>query len=113
MLEYKLAWRGKQLVKVNRFYPSSKTCSACGFVNQVLTLDERAWTCPACGTAHDRDTNAAINIKREGIRILRENNITVIANDGTSGTAGIHASGDHARLANSLAVVRERRIHAL
>jgi putative transposase len=112
MLEYKLAWRGKQLVKIDRFYPLSKPCSICGFVNQVLTLDERAWTCPACGTAHDRDVNAAINIKREGILILRENNITVMNNDDTAGTAGIHASRDHARPANSLAMVREGRIHA-
>jgi putative transposase len=82
-------------------------------VNQVLTLDERGWTYPACGTAHNRDVNAAINIKREGIRILRENNITVMSNGDTAGAAGIHASGDRARPANSLAKVSERRNHTL
>jgi len=76
-------------------------------------LDDRAWSCPVCSIFHDRDVNAAINIKREGIRILHENNITVMNNGNTAGTAGIHASGDHARPANSLAMVEERRIQAL
>jgi transposase len=57
------------------FYPSSKTCSACGYVVEVLPLGVRAWTCPACQTTHDRDVNAAINLKQNtvgytGIRCL-------------------------------------------
>ena len=77
-LEYKCAWSGRGFVKVGRFYPSSKTCSACGQVYDGLTLSERAWNCPACGARHDRDLNAAVNIAREGKRIL----------EGTAGLAG-------------------------
>ena len=97
MLDYKMAWRGKHLVKIDRFFPSSKTCSACGFINHGLTLNEREWTCPSCGKHHDREVNVAINIKREGIRILYQNKITVITSDNTVGTTEIHAFGDSAR----------------
>ena len=61
---------GKKVVFVNRFYPSSKTCSYCGYVYKGLTLDEREWKCPQCGTKHDRDLNAAMNILNEGERTL-------------------------------------------
>lgn len=60
----------KKVVFVNRFYPSSKTCSVCGYKKQNLKLSDRSWTCPVCGTKHDRDINAAVNILREGERIL-------------------------------------------
>lgn len=53
--------------KVDRFYPSSRTCSVCQYVNEHLSLRDRSWTCPECGTHHDRDANAAINILRQGI----------------------------------------------
>ena len=59
----------KEVVFVDRFYPSSKTCNKCGYVNKGLTLDDREWTCPNCGEHHDRDLNAAINILMEGERI--------------------------------------------
>ena len=74
MLDYKLQDRGKPpLVKVDRFYPSSQLCSKCGYQNpEVKTLSIRKWQCPKCGMIHDRDVNAAINIKNEGIRILKE-----------------------------------------
>ena len=62
-LGYKSAWRGGFTEKIDRFYPSSKTCSACGLVNQALKLQHRFWTC-VCGAQHDRDHNAAINIQR-------------------------------------------------
>lgn len=62
MLEYKATRDGRQLVAVNRWYPSSKTCSACGHLLASLSLSTRAWTCPTCGTRHDRDLNAAKNI---------------------------------------------------
>ena len=71
-LTYKAAWYGKQLVKVDRYFPSSKLCSACGHKLQELKLSVRSWRCPECGALHDRDENAAINIETEGLRILRE-----------------------------------------
>lgn len=70
-LGYKLADRGKQIVKIDKWYPSSKTCHVCGTINNNLTLKDREWTCEGCGTHHDRDWNAAINIKNEGLRLLR------------------------------------------
>jgi putative transposase len=70
MLEYKCERSGKILVKVDRFFPSSKTCSNCYHRVSSLPLDVRNWTCPSCGTNHDRDVNAALNIKAEGLRLL-------------------------------------------
>lgn len=69
-LEYKSAWYGRTLVKVDRFYPSSKTCSCCGHVDQDLVLSDREWTCTNCHTVIDRDLNAAYNIASEGYRII-------------------------------------------
>ena len=60
----------KQVVFIDRFYPSSKTCSVCGYKKQDLRLSDREWVCPKCGTKHDRDINAAVNILLEGQRIL-------------------------------------------
>lgn len=65
-LEYKATWNEKFVVKVNRFFPSSKTCSGCGHVIESLPLSVREWTCTECGTIHDRDINAAINILNKG-----------------------------------------------
>lgn len=62
-LEYKMQWAGGTVVKADRFYPSSKTCSGCGFVLDKLSLSVREWSCPACGMVHDRDVNAAMNLK--------------------------------------------------
>jgi len=62
-LEYKATMRGGQVVVADQFYPSSKTCSACGHKLDVLPLAVREWTCPACGVSHDRDMNAALNLK--------------------------------------------------
>jgi putative transposase len=66
-LEYKARWYGRTLVKIDRWYPSSKTCSACQHVLETLSLEERFWTCPACGTFHDRDRNAALNVLAAGL----------------------------------------------
>jgi putative transposase len=70
MPKYKTEWEGKTYMEVDRFFPSSKTCRVC--LNQVgsLSLDVRIWTCEHCQTTHDRDINAAINIKNEALRIL-------------------------------------------
>jgi putative transposase len=68
-LEYKARWYGRTLIKIDQWYPSSKTCSACKHVLDSLALDIREWVCPACGTVHDRDTNAALNILAEGLSV--------------------------------------------
>ncbi len=69
-LDYKAAWYGRTVVKIDRWYPSSKTCSACGFVLDELGLEVRAWACPQCGICHDRDINAAQNIVSVGLTAL-------------------------------------------
>ena len=69
-LEYKCQWAGKNLIKIDRWAPSSKRCSHCGHIYKTLTLNERAWTCPVCGIHHDRDLNAAINIKNYGLGLI-------------------------------------------
>ena len=70
MLEYKARWYNRRIVFVNRFYPSSKTCNHCGYVNRELTLNDREWVCPQCGQTVSRDYNAALNILDEGMRII-------------------------------------------
>ncbi|MFX0098835.1 MAG: RNA-guided endonuclease TnpB family protein [Candidatus Hodarchaeota archaeon] len=105
ILRYKLEWRGKHLVTVDRFFASSKQCSNpdCDFKNEDLDLKDRDWTCPECYTHHDRDENAARNLKKEGMRILEEEmGISIIKNimiatSSTAGTAGSYAPGDHVR----------------
>ena len=67
MLEYKAEWAGKNISVIGRFDPSSKACSCCGKLNRNFQLSDREWTC-ACGARHDRDVNAAINIKQFGLR---------------------------------------------
>ena len=69
MLAYKLKERGKLLVKIDKWFPSSKTCSACGHNHKSLTLNDRIFICPQCGNTIDRDLQAAKNILKEGLRI--------------------------------------------
>lgn len=66
-LEYKCKWAGKNYIKIDRFVPSSKMCGSCGHIYKELTLKDREWTCPVCGTRHKRDLNAAQNIKAIGL----------------------------------------------
>ena len=114
-LSYKCKRERGHLVLVDRFFPSSKLCSHCGYKNEDLKLSERSWTCPECNTFHDRDVNASINLKKEGIRLLKENSIMIINNDDTStvGTTGSHAFGDRVRPHSVGAVVDELGIHSL
>jgi putative transposase len=69
-LEYKCQWYGRTLVKIDRWFPSSKRCGNCGHVVDKLPLDVREWDCPECGTHHDRDINAAHNILAAGLAVI-------------------------------------------
>jgi IS605 OrfB family transposase len=67
VLDYKCEWNGKNLIKIDRFFPSSKQCHACLYKADKMPLSIREWTCPVCGVNHDRDINAAINIRNKGL----------------------------------------------
>ena len=69
-LAYKMEERGKKLVTIDKWFPSSKTCRFCGVVNSELKLTDRTWICPSCGERIERDLNAAINIKNQGLTLL-------------------------------------------
>lgn len=71
MLYYKSVWSGRDIVEINRFFPSSKQCHRCDYKNDNLKLSDRTWTCPQCETKHNRDLNAAINIENEGIKLYK------------------------------------------
>ena len=95
MLEYKGEWYGCRVVKVDRWYPSSRTCSTCEFVVEQLPLNIREWACPECGTVHDRDVNAAVNLLKQATVGLTERRNTDVANacgqhvrPGTAAAAG-------------------------
>jgi len=70
-LEYKAKWRGRTYLQLDRYFPSSKMCSSCGHLLDELPLSVREWDCPTCGSHHDRDINAAINIKKAGRYLLK------------------------------------------
>ena len=93
MLKYKAEWEGKYYIEVDRFFPSSKTCNHCLHQMDKLSLDIRSWQCPKCGTIHDRDINAAKNIRDEGLRILAVGHIAT-------------ASGERVRPSKGTAFVR-------
>jgi len=87
MLEYKTEWYGSKLVVIGRFEPTSKMCHVCGVINKDLSLSQRTWICPNCGTVLDRDENAAINIRNLGLSILA-----------TESSSGSNACGEGVRL---------------
>ena len=91
MLEYKGAWYGSYVHKVDRFFPSSKTCNHCGHVLDELPLSVREWQCPICGTIHDRDINSAINI----------------LNETRAGVARSHAGGESVRWRKDATILAE------
>ena len=70
LLNYKVEWSDKEIIRIDRFFPSSKSCNCCGYINQNLRLDIREWICPSCKSILDRDINASKNILKEGIKII-------------------------------------------
>ncbi|WP_448216748.1 RNA-guided endonuclease TnpB family protein [Endozoicomonas sp. 2B-B] len=80
-LDYKAKQAGKHLVKIDQWFASSKTCSCCGRKREEIPLKTRSWTCE-CGAVHDRDINAAINIKHQGILKLKAEGLSVSADGG-------------------------------
>ena len=85
-LEHTALKYGCSVVKIDRYYPSSKTCNVCQHVNELLSLSDRSWTCPSCGTHHDRDVNAALNILRQGIASSGSRRKTELARRAASAT---------------------------
>ncbi|MEO1373274.1 MAG: RNA-guided endonuclease TnpB family protein [Cyanobacteria bacterium J06635_10] len=101
-LSYKLEKEGKVLIEINRWFPSSKLCSNCHYQIEELPLEVRTWTCPSCGTHHDRDGNAAQNIRAEGIRLLSSTDTYYNGGNlrnvvSSSGTGEANASGEDVR----------------
>lgn len=92
-LEYKCAWYGRRLVRIDRFYPSSKRCSCCGCMVEPMPLDVRKWRCGSCQTEHDRDVNAAINILGAGQALIA-------CGDGVRPPRSQDRSGNHLRSRN-------------
>jgi len=102
--EYKCQWDGKGFVRTNRFYPSSKACNVCGTIHDGLDLNTRVWACRRCQTLHDRDKNAACNIRDEAIRMIRAGVTPVPA----SGTGAAARGGKVSRVRG-----RKSSVHAL
>ena len=99
-LKYKAEWAGRDIVQIDRFFPSSKTCSTCCWINDDLKLKDRKWTCKGCGTCHDRDKNAANMILKQG--------------KNTGGTPGIKARGSGNKTSrSSLKPGTKREAHGL
>ena len=99
ILKYKMEAKGKHLVVIDRYFPSSKLCSKCYFKNNELQLNDREWTCPTCNSEHNRDINASINIRNEGLRDLKkQQDITIISNTNVAVGTTVNAFGEDVRL---------------
>jgi len=98
ILKYKMEQKGKHLILIDRFFPSSKLCSKCGFKYNDLELKVREWICPKCNAYHDRDVNASENIRNEGLKIIEENNITIISHNDTAVGTTVNEFGEDVRL---------------
>ncbi len=96
-LDYKATWAGKHLVWIVTWYPSTKTCCHCALKMTSLPLSARQWRCPTCGAAHDRDVNAALNIKQQGILQLKAEGLSVSACGGMHKTVTLPAAACEAR----------------
>ncbi len=95
-LQYKAEWYGRTIVKIDRFFPSSKTCSSCGRTKQDLKLSDRAWTCP-CGEHHNRDVNAAKMVLKQGLNQLRAERSEVKLADSGTIRLNVQSAEDEAR----------------
>ncbi len=100
---YKSDWNGGEMVKVDRFFASSKICSKCGYINRDLKLSDRTWTCSSCGTVHKRDWNASSNLEQEGLRLV-ESRCSAVA------TSSIIARGQGIRPQSEAALVEASTI---
>ena len=99
VLKYKMEARGKHLILIDRFFPSSKLCSKCYFKNNELKLSERKWICPKCNSEHNRDINTSINIRNKGLRIFKkQQHITIISNTNVAVGTTVNAFGEDVRL---------------
>jgi putative transposase len=96
-LRYKCDWYGKELVKVDRFFASSKTCNSCRSVNKNLQLSDREWVCSSCGSVHDRDFNASVNILIEGLKLSSAGTVEYTGGDSGKTSAGCEARVEEAR----------------
>ena len=85
-LKVKAEEQGKIVIEANHWFASSKTCNICGYVNKDLSISDRSWICPNCGTEHNRDENAAMNLKNVALRIFTE---------GSSGSAELALNSNH------------------
>ncbi|MGV9171210.1 MAG: zinc ribbon domain-containing protein [Promethearchaeia archaeon] len=96
-LRYKMKEKGKHLILIVRYFPSSKIYSKCGYKNEAFALKDREWISPNCNTPHNRDVNPSQNFRKEGIKQLQDNTITVIShNDSAVGTT-VNAFGEDVR----------------
>lgn len=96
MLKYKAAWYNRQVIQIDRFYPSSKTCSNCHYLMSSIDLSVREWDCPSCGSHHDRDVNAAKNILFQGLNVM-----SGLGTKSDSKQKRVEASGSKQSLRNS------------